>query len=725
MNRQARYTPRVRFILLCSFIVLFLFIGGIFVYQYRQYRALEKRLSAAYLDRRAGSDHLNQLFALYGETENTFRLYTLDFSDHSYQAYFDNVTRLRTLIDTLGTLPIHGNPLIERPVDVSGRERLALEFASLKRKADELVFHTSDSLRLLHKSLSILLPNQTRTRPVIEETVRDTVRQQTVKDTIVRKKPGLIKRIFDSRDDTIVVAASVQEVERERLQLLHQQLDSAQHNLAESYYRNLDQLRGTFQELRSKERQLVVANLELLNRLKESVNRLRSMDNELLRLAEENDIALYKSNIGVFGKQFVFALLLMLVMLIALIYYQIYATSYERRLREEKDYAAQLAEEKTSVLANISHEIRTPLNSLLGIIDLLRNRTRTGEADEKLIDSAYYNINIISNSISDILSLSKLEAANKGSITLEYFSPNRTFHDLVALHRNQAELKNLELRTEINVDPYLQVMSNELRIKQVASNFLSNAIKYTHKGHITFRAGITQNGGRSVLHVEVEDTGLGIKEQDQRKIFRKYFTATPNSGGVGLGLYISKIMIHELGGTIGVKSKPGVGSVFYTDIPITEHRVVDVVEHHFTLSDLPVSLRLLVVDDNPINILLIKQFFRNFNNVQTVNSGEDALEALNRHTFDLVITDINMPGISGVELLTKIRGSARLREVKVLAISADMSTLQYAGEQQPDTSFDGFIEKPFTEQEVVRTILRALGDRRAAALHEDFGQKTS
>src|SRR5690606_35445273 len=442
--------------------------------------------------------------------------------------------------------------------------------------------------------------------------------------------------------------------------------------------------------------------------LKISMETIKTLDAHALRKAEEHNFSLYRKNIGIFGKQLIFALVLMLIMIAAMIYYQLYATSYERRLHIEKDYAAKLAEEKTSILANISHEIRTPLNSLLGVVDLLKNRTKSDNVDRKLIDSAYYSINVISNNITDILNLSKLEAFNKDNISMEFFAPHRIFSELVTLHKDQAELKGLQLETEITIDPMCSLCSNEFRVKQVASNFLSNAIKYTQKGKITFRASLPTTTNDQRLYIEVEDTGIGISKRDQHQVFRKYFTTNANTGGIGLGLYISKIMIEEIGGNIGVKSKSTVGSIFFAEIPFSDSRMETHEHRKATLSDLPPHLRLLVVDDNPINILLMKQFFKDMEHIDTVNNGEDALVLMDQRPFDLVITDIQMPGISGIQLLEKIKTDERFKSTKVVAISADISTLKYAEETQAEVSFDGFIENPFTETEIVKTILEAL-----------------
>ncbi|SEK93696.1 response regulator [Parapedobacter koreensis] len=707
MKENAKKTPAVRIALLCCFVILFLFIGAVFIYQYGQYRVLEKRLTNAYEIRQTGSESLRYLFSTYGEVENLFRLYTLDFADSNYHAYLGRLHLLKGFVDSLASLPLSNNPMNNAALKVADQQKIAMEFATLKKRLDHLVLHTSDSLRLLNGSIRVKPIRPSKMDAIVNQVLIDSTKKRMA-DTIVRKKPGLFKRIFNAKDDTIVVANEHQQLDIERVTLLKENLSAVQQGIAQLYSSSLNQLRNTFLRLQEKERQLITTNLDLLNGLKENVETIEELDIYVLRQAEEHDFTLYKKNIERFGKQLIFALILMLVMIVALGYYQVYATSYERRLREEKDYAAKLAEEKTNVLANISHEIRTPLNSLLGIIDLFKNRTASGNIDAKLIDSAYYSINIISNNISDILSLSKLEASNKGDIALEYFAPHRSFQEVVTLHKNQAELKNLRLCTEIEIDPHLHLLSNEFRIRQIASNFLSNAIKYTQKGEIIFRASLSGTSGDSCLHIEVEDSGIGIKEQNRPHVFRKYFTASPNSGGIGLGLYIAKIMVEELGGTIGLKGKQEQGSIFFADIPFTQRKIETQGQQQTKLSDLPRNLRLLIVDDNPINILLMKQFFKGVGYTYTVNNGEDALAFLQEQLVDVVITDINMPGISGVELLEKIRNEGRYKSIRVLAISADMSTLKYAEERPTEASFDGFIEKPFTEAEIVKAILKAL-----------------
>ncbi len=708
MNVKNKNSSVIRVALLSCIIVLFLFIGVVFIYQYGQYRTLENRLTEAFRLKQADSESLNQLFSTFGEVEHTFRLYTLDFSDSSYHDYKQRLGLLKHLVDSVTNLPEATEPVIPTGLDIEGHQRIALEFAALKERLDRLVQHTSDSLKSVPPAIDASMEPSTFTS-VVDGVFQDTSSKPVI-DTIVRKRPGLLKRIFDAKDDTIVIA-NHSKVGISHVTLLKENLSTAQSELERSHRGEINGLRSTFRRLQTKERQLITTNLDLLENLKETVAIIKALDTQALKRAETDNLALYKKNVGVFGRQLMFALTLMLVMVGALVYYQIYATSYEQRLRVEKDYAARLAEEKTSVLANISHEIRTPLNSLLGIVDLLKNRAKLDNADEKLIDSAYYSVNIINNNIVDILNLSKLEDATKEDIAMAYFSPYRSLHELVALHRNQAELKKLRLRAEIDIDPASGILSNEFRIKQIASNFLSNAIKYTQKGEITFRASIATTEGTQALYLEVEDSGIGVPEHDRRQVFRKYYTASPNAGGIGLGLYISKIMVRELGGSIGVKGKTGNGSIFFATIPFSESRLDAHEQRKATLADLPAGLRLLVVDDNPINILFMKQFFKDMENVHMVNNGEEAIAFLAEHPIEVVMTDINMPGISGLQLLEAIRSSERLQPIKVLAISADKGTLPYADKNHRQASFDGFIEKPLTESEVVSAILHALNDR--------------
>src|SRR5690606_33659154 len=334
MNKYAKKTPTLRIVLLCSFVISFLFIGTIFVYQYVQYRALEKQLTNAYKIQKLGSSNLNALFSTYSEAENIFRLYTLEFSDSSYHAYLDKLSTLKKFVDSLQAIPVDRNPINNPLFNVADQQKVALEFAALKKHVDHLLLHTTDSLSLLPRNMPQTTPPKAQMESIVDRVLTDTTKRATA-DTIVRKRRGLFKRIFDSKDDTIVIERENEIRDIERVTVLKKNLSTLQSGIEKSYLSTIDELRNTLLKLRDKERELVTTNFDLLNQLKANVENMKSLDAQALRNAEEENFFLYRKNVDVFGKQLIFALALMLVMIAALVYYQVYATSYERKLRLE------------------------------------------------------------------------------------------------------------------------------------------------------------------------------------------------------------------------------------------------------------------------------------------------------------------------------------------------------------------------------------------------------
>src|SRR5690606_19175709 len=187
MKKIKQNTPIARILLLCCLIILFLFIGVVFIYQYGQYRKLERRLTAAYQTRQAGSDKLNYLFSTYSDTEHAFRLYTLEFSDSSYHNYLAKLDLLKGFVDSLATVRFSDNPLNDPSLKVADQQRIAMEFAALKKRLDRLVFHTHDSLKLLSKHDNLSRRSPVKIESVVDQMLLDTTTSIT-KDTIVRNK---------------------------------------------------------------------------------------------------------------------------------------------------------------------------------------------------------------------------------------------------------------------------------------------------------------------------------------------------------------------------------------------------------------------------------------------------------------------------------------------------------------------------------------------------------
>src|SRR5690606_22890981 len=286
-----------------------------------------------------------------------------------------------------------------------------------------------------------------------------------------------------------------------------------------------------------------------MNKLKLEVDRLKEFELDKIRKIEEHDFSIYRVNFAQFGQQLAVALIIMVLMIVFIIYYYTKVASFEKKLFLEKEYAAKIAEEKTSVLANISHEIRTPLNSLKGLIDLLKKSNKENTIDKEIIQTVDNDISVINTTINDILNLSKLEAGSL-EIKQDYFSPYQLIEETVNLHHYQAKTKGLEYSYENKVEQNIDIYCNAFRIKQVISNLITNAIKYTPKGSVRIQAYFSKTDDKEKLVVEVVDKGIGISDANKEQVFRKYYMVDgKKSTGIGLDIYIYKILSEQNKGT--------------------------------------------------------------------------------------------------------------------------------------------------------------------------------
>lgn len=701
----------LRMVLIISIILSFIFLSAIFIYQYGQYRRIEAKLNAAYAAGNTQSSALYGLFSTFSEADNLFRLYTVDFKAETYHSYKKKLDTIKFFVDSLSTLPIENNPLHQSITNVKEKGTVAMEFANLKRDVDQLVFFAKDSLELLKNP-----KEDYRTRPTltiadtfISNTLQDTVRNLVKQDTVVKKKESLFKRIFNTKNDTIVSNTVDQKFNINKIGLIQQHIQNTILQNDKIYSSNMNNLRLVFSKLRQKERELIQSNHTLLNKLKTGINRLRDIELAANRNAEAMNFAQYQKNAQHFGTQLIIALCIMLFMIIFIIYYQFKVVSYEKRLYQEKEYVAKIAEEKTSVLASISHEIRAPINSLLGVIDLMNKNTESNKVNQELINSANYEITLINSTINDILSLSKLEVGSL-NIKYDYFSPYEMLHDLVSLHSYQAQTKGLAFTNVIDIDPKLKIYSNAFRIKQITSNLITNAIKYTKKGHVRLQARIRKSGNKPTLHIEVSDSGIGIADKNKNFVFRKYYmTDSQNKvGGFGLGLYISKLLTEQLNGEISFESTLGTGTTFSLKIPYEKELLLQQNSGPYTVNDLPDNLNIVLIDDSRINILYLKQFFKEKKNVHTFENGAEGLRFVQQHPVDIVITDLLMPEISGWDILNSIKENKTSEHIKVFAFTSENMLLEDDHRSHNIYAFDGILNKPLREDELVSTLLKGM-----------------
>lgn len=381
--------------------------------------------------------------------------------------------------------------------------------------------------------------------------------------------------------------------------------------------------------------------------------------------------------------------------------------------KKEKEVAERTAHLKQQFMANMSHEIRTPMNAIVGITRLLIEKDPRPDQIKYLnaIKQSADNLLII---INDILDFSKIEA---GKIVIESynFSLKEIIFSLKEMFYIKAEEKNIALSFEL--DPLLPeyLVSDSARITQILVNLIGNALKFTEKGGVTIAIKPTSIGNQYAVQFDVIDTGIGISEEYVSKIFESFTQAGTDTarkfGGTGLGLTISNQLVDLMNGKITVSSKPNVGTTFSVVIPMEitkdmvqkNHKEVDIKEKYERLN----NCKILLVEDNEFNQLVavdtLKSILPNIE-IQTAINGREAVDAVAKHDFDVILMDIQMPVMNGIEATQEIRNtlSAPKKDISIIAMTANV--LQDDVKMYFNNGMNAFISKPFNTEELLTKI---------------------
>lgn len=390
----------------------------------------------------------------------------------------------------------------------------------------------------------------------------------------------------------------------------------------------------------------------------------------------------------------------------------------EQALRDSRDLAQQVAKSKSEFLANMSHEIRTPMNGIIGLTQLALNMPTSPVVSgylNKIASSSQSLLGILN----DILDISKLEAAR---MTIEPmpFDLDFILDNLRNLFEESAHAKRLAFIIEVDEHTPHHLIGDAMRIQQIISNLLGNAIKFTEHGTVTVRVGVKERDDSQVLlSFSVEDTGIGIAEDDFDKLFQPFSqvdgSITRKFGGTGLGLVISQSLLKLMGGEFIVSSLPGQGTVLGFDLllGIAADGAMRSTSQRVEAGDLGRDLKriganlqgakILIAEDHRINQQVISEFLKlSGMEVVIANNGQEALDLLKQQDFDAVLMDVHMPVMDGIEATRSIRSHPDYAKLPVIALTAGVT--QEEQKSYVACGMNDFLPKPVNPENLIRLL---------------------
>ncbi|MCR5672148.1 MAG: response regulator [Lachnospiraceae bacterium] len=391
-------------------------------------------------------------------------------------------------------------------------------------------------------------------------------------------------------------------------------------------------------------------------------------------------------------------------------------------LTDQVEVADEANRAKTAFLSNMSHEIRTPINAILGMNEMILR-----ESSDKNTLTYSENIKMAGNTllglINDVLDFSKIEAGKIDIVPVDY-DLSSVINDLVNMVRVRADEKALRLELDIDKNIPKLLNGDEVRIKQIITNMLTNAVKYTEKGSVTFKMGYERDAefrDSIILKVSVKDTGIGIRKEDMEKLFIKFERIDEkrlrNVEGSGLGMSITRSLLEKMGSNLEVKSIYGEGSEFSFALcqkvvkwdPLGDYETAyshNVNERKYSSSFTAKNAKVLMVDDNLMNLLVFKSLVKQtLVHTDTAESGDECLKLCDDIKYDIIFLDHMMPGKDGIETLHELKENKNGPNANTPIVCLTANAISGAREQYIREGFDDYLTKPIDTDTLEKVML--------------------
>jgi len=719
MISTVRKIPILRYALIVALIVV-LFISSFYLYLY--YRRAEKvrynvnqmimaRESAAMID-----DCLINLYS----ADNSSRLYALT-SDEKYLKQFNTeIGAVNKIINQLNKNSQNQSVIPAREVDNLIGKKAAKVAGYIRLK------HLSDSLLVSAGKINITV-TKTVSAPVSVPVVRkvtnevkiDTFRNIVKTGERRRKLFGRIVAAFSfkkRKDDISYLQQKSPTVVRTTTQTRIVSQPSVV-KVATAYHKNFQKLSATNNELNESEQEILQINNELINQIISSL--------KIYKVAEQRYISSGKNELNNGLEDVVFKfkklsglIIIFLLSLVIIILFNIWKIfQNETQLITYSQDAEQYALSKTAFLASMSHEIRTPLNSVIGFSEQL-SQGKLDELQKEQLKAISSSSKLLLEVVNEILDFSKFETG-KMSFDQAPFEPYSLITEVLESIRIQARGKGIGLDQQINIDEKICVRGDSFRLKQVILNLLSNAIKFTSEGNVTLRALVTDSGqGQGVLRIQVRDSGVGISKENIPLIFGEFAQVSSaqqkaSQKGTGLGLAISKKIIELQGGSIKVTSVLGKGSVFSFQLPVyfcepEDCKKIELADSGLVHGELK-GRHVLIAEDNELNVFLLKTILKKKEiTFDVAMNGVEAITLFESNDYDILLTDIEMPELDGMELAKYIRQSENLLKSKLPILALTANVLKEDRDKYMSSGINGIVVKPFSEKNLLDNLAAAL-----------------